>query len=373
MSPQRFRRVPRPGSIARRARAAFLAGLLAPLSTVAQSPERVTLDSCREDCGLTLILQAEYGEDSGPGMIDLVGTVRAYRDASKRIYIIGEPIESVLVFDSIGRFLTRIGRPGSGPGEFERGSSLVVTADGEFSVLDRGRSVILSFDYTGRLRSEVRAVGEWYPSGVNTYHWEGPWVLHLTNLFTPERAGYPLHLVNVHTGEIGRSFGSLTGELQLGGRTIPHIAITGDHRIWMVENPFRKYEIGLWRENERHLLFRRDAPWFPDYAGVLPHGPPDKPVPIIRSIATSDSLLWVWIRVADERWRVAETNSDRDRRFDDIVEVIDWRANRVVGSRRFDRPFATLIEPGLIGRVEITGNASVRFRVYRVVPEPRGR
>ena len=98
-----------------------------------------------------------------------MGLTSGYRDASKRTYIVGEPIDNVMVFDSSGRFVRRIGRSGSGPGEFEDGASLVVTGDGEFSVLDRRRSVILNFDYTGRLRSEVRTVGEWYPRGVRTY------------------------------------------------------------------------------------------------------------------------------------------------------------------------------------------------------------
>ena len=350
-------------------RAACLAWVLGPLHAVAQWPETVTLESCRDDCGLSLVLEAEFGDDTGPGMLDLVGTIGAYRDASKRVYIIGEPIEAVLVFDSTGGFLSRVGRRGSGPGEFEDGASLVVTGDGEFSVLDRGRSAILNFDYTGRLLNEVQTVGEWYPSGVVTHHWDGPWALHLANLFTPERAGYPLHLINVQTGEIGRSFGSATGELRVGARTIPDIAIMGDGRIWMAERPFSKYEVGLWRENERLLMLRRETPWFPERTGPLAHGVEDRPVPIIRAIAASDSLLWVWIRVADEQWRDAKDYADSDRRYDDILEVIDVRSNQVVGSQRFDRAFDHFVEPGLIGRVEITGTASVRFRLYRVVPK----
>lgn len=356
--------------------AACLACVLGPLNAVApESQESVILGSCNDDCGLSLVLEAEYGDDSGPGMIDLVGLVRAYRDGSKRTYIVGEPIDNVMVFDSSGRFLRRIGRSGSGPGEFEDGSSLVVTGDGEFSVLDRGRSVILNFHYTGRLRSEVRPVGEWYLHGIRTYAWEGPWMLHVSDLYTPERAGYPLHLINVETGEIGRSFGSTTGELELGGAPIPEVAITPDRRIWMAKGPMDKYEISLWDGNERQLLLRSDTPWFPDRPSDAPppHGPEDKPAPAINYLAASDSLLWVLATVADEQWQEAESHWDRDRRFDEMLEVIDLRSNQVVGSQRFDRPFANFVEPGLIGRVEITGNGSIRFRVYRVVQEAEGR
>ncbi len=56
-------------------------------------------------------------------------------------------------------------------------------------------------------------------------------------------------------------------------------------------------------------------------------------------------------------------------RYDEFVEVVDLRTNRVVGSQRFDFELTHFLEPGLIGRVHITESASVRFRVYRVVPE----
>jgi hypothetical protein len=354
--------------------AACLAWVLGPLQAVAQSPETVTLESCRGECGLSLVLEAEYGDDTGPGMIDLTGFVMAYRDASKRTYIIGKPIDNVLVFDSSGLFLRRIGRTGSGPGEFEDGASLVVTGDGEFSVLDRDRSVVLNFEYTGRLRGETRPVGGWYPYGVDTYHWEGPWVVHVATLNTPDRAGYPLHLVNVETGEIGRSFGSTTGELELGGAPVPQVAIASDRRVWMVRRPGHRYEIGLWDGNERQLLLRRDAPWFPDRPddAPRPHGLEDMPTPAISELVAGDSLLWVRGSVADERWREASYR-DRDGRFDHVLEVIDPRSNRVVGSQRFDRAFSHFIEPGLIGRVDITGNGSVRFRAFRVVLEASDR
>ena len=366
MKPQLSRTNPMQ-SIARIFRAAFLASLPVAASATAQQPERITLGSCRDSCGLSLVLEAELGDDSGPGMIDLTGKVSAYRDASKRTYIVGEPIDHILVFDPAGHFLRRIGRTGSGPGEFSDGSSLVVTGDGEFSVFDRGRGVILNFDYTGRLRSEVRTVGQQFPRGVETYRWEGPWVLHVTNMRTPERAGYPLHPVNVETGEIGRSFGSSTGELEFGAGWIPGVAITGDRRIWMAKNTLSRYEIGLWDGNQELLLFQRDAPWFPERTDPLPHGPEDKPLPAINDLIATDSLLWVSGVVADERWQDFRSNWDAEGRYDEFVEVIDLRTNRVVGSQRFDFELTDFIEPGLIGRVYITENASVRFRVYRVV------
>ena len=352
---------------------AALLFLLTTLSTAAQdAPREISVASCTGHCGVTLNLEMEYGDDSGPGILDLIGWIKAYRDVSGRTYIVGEPIDNVLVFDPDGRFLRRIGRSGSGPGELKDGSSLVVTGDGEFSVLDRGRSVILNFDHTGHLRSEVRTVG-WIPLGIRTYAWEGSQVVHVADLATPDRIGFPLHLVNVETGQIDRSFGSMTGEHELGSSLSlsgpPPIAIRKDRRIWMAKG-FERYEIGLWETNRRHLLLRREASWFPELTrDDLSHGGTGKPpAPFIYALALSesDSLLWVLASVADEEWMEADPASgNEDAFYDDILEVIDLGTNRVIASQHFDHSYH-LVEAGVLGRLAITATGSVRYQTFRV-------
>jgi len=342
--------------------------LLGPLSAAAQAPPPVIVAPCRDACGISLELEAEYGDDSGPGMLDLVGAVGADRDASGRAYITGFPIDNVLVFDADGRFLRRIGQSGSGPGELKDGSSLVVTGDGEFSVLDRGRGVILNYDVSGRMRSEVRTAG-WLPMGVLTFAWEGSRVVHAADLATPERAGFPLHLVNTETGELERSFGSPTGELELGGGLggwLP-LAVRRDRRIWMSLGS-KRYDIALLDMDRWHQLLRREASWFPESTRrVAPdHSLAPRPRPSVEGLALneSESLLWVLATVADEDWSPDVDHNDRDKRVDQIVEVIDLRTNKVVSSQRFDRYF-DLVEAGLLGRITITPAGSVRYQTFR--------
>ena len=351
-------------------RAALAVSLLGPLRAGAQNlPQPIAVASCEDACGITLTPEMEYGDDSGPGILDLVGWVKAYRDVSGRTYIAGEPIDNVLVFDSDGGFLQRIGRSGSGPGELKDGSSLVVTGDGEFSVLDRGRGVILNFDHTGRLRSEVKTVG-WVPHGTRTFAWDGPQAIHVANLTTSDRSGFPLHLFNVETGEIVRSFGSMTGQRELGGNPGLHpIAVRQDRRIWMAVG-FARYDIALWDMNRPHRLLRREASWFPEQTrDDLAHpgmGEPPQPFIYALALSESDSRLWVAASVADEEWREADLYSgDLDNYYDDILEVIDLRTNRVIASQRFDHSYH-LVEAGLIGRLAITANGSVRYRTFRV-------
>ena len=354
--------------------AALAASLLGPQRTASQDlPRPTAVASCEEACGITLEVEMEYGDDSGPGVLDLVGWVKAYRDVSGRTYIAGEPIDNVLVFDPDGRFLRRFGTSGSGPGELKDGSSLVVTGDGELSVLDRGRGVILNFDHTGRLRSEVRTVG-WVPHGTRTFHWNGPQVIHAANLSTPDRIGFPLHLVNVETGEIEHSFGSVTGEHELGGNPGQHpVVVRQDRRIWMAVGSER-YEIALWDMNRPHRLLRHEASWFPEQTRETTNdhhhlhgglGGPPKPFIYALALSESDSLLWVLASVADKEWRKADPyGDDFDQIYDDILEVIDLRTNRVIASQRFDHSYH-LVEAGVLGRLAITATGSVRYQTLR--------
>jgi len=349
--------------------AALAVPLLGPERAAAQNlPRPAAVASCEEACGITLDLEMEYGEDSGPGILDLVGWVKAYQDVSGRTYIVGEPIDNVLVFDPDGGFVRRVGTSGSGPGELKDGSSLVVTGDGEFSVLYRGRGVILNFDHTGRLRSEVRTV-EWVPHGTRTFAWDGPQVIHVANMATSDRIGFPLHLVNVETGEIERSFGSVTGEHELGGNSGLHpIAVRQDRRIWMAVG-FERYDIALWEMNRPLRLLRHEASWFPEQTRVdrTHGGMGEPPQPFIYGLALSesDSLLWVAASVADEEWSEADLyHGDSDNYYDDILEVIDLRTTEVIASQRFDHSYH-LIEAGLLGRLAITATGSVRYQTFR--------
>jgi len=327
--------------------------LFGPIPVAAQAPAPVVVAPCKDACGISLELEAEYGDDSGPGMLDLIGYVSAYRDVSGRTYIVGEPIDNVMVFGPDGRFLRRIGRTGSGPGELETGWSFVLTGDGEFSVFDRGRGVILNFDVSGRLRSEARTAG-WVPRGIRTFAWEGPRVVHVADIATPDRAGFPLHLVNTETGEIERSFGSPTGELELGGGLGEHIpvAVRRDGRMWMSLGS-RRYDIALLDADRWHRLLRREASWFPERTSAPPvdpdhhlEGRAPKPQPHVGDLvlSESESLLWVRTSIADEEWSPDVASQDRDKRIDEIIEVIDLRTNEVVASQRFDRYF-DLVNP----------------------------
>ena len=162
--------------------AALLVGVPASSTSAQEPPEPTVLElsACEERCGLTLVPVVEFGEDAGPGMIE--GEVGGWVDSSGRMYLVALGADHVLVFDSDGTFLRRVGRRGEGPGELLDIRAFAVVDDGVFAVLDSGRGVILTFDWTGKLLREVRTRG-WAPVGT------GVWLVPLGDAFAVYQAG----------------------------------------------------------------------------------------------------------------------------------------------------------------------------------------
>ena len=203
------------------------------------------------------------------------------------------------------------------------------------------------------------------PLGIETVPLEGSLVLHGADIQTPAQVGYPIHVVDLESGKIQESFGSLTGEYELGTRLGPRTIARGPDRfVWMAP-VWGSYRIELWESNTPVRILRRDVAWFPpDQMGG--HGWEDRPVPRVKEIASDDSLLWVFATTADERWAEAGATRDWDLFRDTRIEVIDWRRGRVLASERFDEYYDAWVEPGLIGRLAISLTGSVRYVTYRV-------
>lgn len=347
--------------------AASLAVGMAPIGLSAQEPvHRLDLEPCAELCGLRLVPVGEFGEATGPGMIE-GSFVWARMDDSGRTYVVGQSVPHVWVFAEDGAFVTRIGQAGEGPGEFLEIGSFAVIDDGVLAVLDGGRGVVLIYTWAGELLQEVKTRG-WLPAGFETIHFEGPLAVHMADLASPDRVGFPLHLVNLESGAIQASFGSETGEYPWGSSIERVIARGPEGAVWAVSRT--AYDIELWEPENRLLrLMRRNVEWFSRTAEEG-HGWGVRPRSMVAGISADDSLLWVSVATPDDRWAEAGTTRDDDLFLDLRIEVIDWRRGAVVASERLDELYAW-VKPGLVGRMEITSKASVRFRTYRVHLESR--
>lgn len=351
------------------ATALLAAGAASPALAQEQSPDIIEIHPCDDRCGLVASVVGAFGDNDGPGMIESEYSI-GFFDRSGRMYVIS--YDHVQVFAADGSFLSRVGRRGEGPGEMLDLGSLAVVEDGVFVVLDRGRGVLMKFDWTGKLLHETRLMG-WAPDGVGTIPIGEGLAVHRGNIRTPERIGYPLHVINLESGEIETSFGSLTGEYDPAEERRLDVVVAGGpgQSIWMAR--LHAYWIELWEPDNRLVLsIKRQLDWFPDALEDLEHrghgGENREPEPALVSIAADDSLLWVMMHRADEDWANAPRD-DESRQIDTVIEAIDWKRGRVIATQRFDEAYYPLLGPGLVGQVVITPQGSMRFTVLRMEPE----
>ena len=319
------------------------------------------IEDCTEPCPLSLEFVRAFGDDEGPGMIEY--GVRGFTDGNGLWYMVDGPSTAVKVYSDAGRFLNQIGRSGEGPGEFKLISSLL-PLDSSIAVLDiTGR--LQFFDPEGRTLRQTRLP---FPPTGRSAVWAQDlgWVI-AANVPTPERAGFPLHVVDLEDGSVDRSFGSVSGESRLSevGRGHRVLAQGPAGAVWAA--PLYEYRIGLWTPDGLQRSLVRDARWFPPASqSTLAHGWSERPNTVLTGLAATSSELWVKFRVADERW--SDAAGIRDLFWDTVIEVIDLDELRVIGRARLDEDYGNFVGPGMIGRTAVTADASVQYQVFRIVP-----
>jgi len=93
----------------------------------------------------------------GDGQFD--GPTDVVIDAAGNVYVVDSGNHRVQKFDSTGKFLTKWGTRGSGPGQFETPIGIALDSAGKFAyVTDKGNHRIQKFDVS---RSPVQFVGQW--------------------------------------------------------------------------------------------------------------------------------------------------------------------------------------------------------------------
>lgn len=82
---------------------------------------------------------AAIGREDGPDPFIFGDIASVGSTPQGTIIVVDRKMQDVRLFDSHGRFLQRLGRPGQGPGEFRAPHSLLVTPNGEIWVTDMQR------------------------------------------------------------------------------------------------------------------------------------------------------------------------------------------------------------------------------------------
>jgi hypothetical protein len=108
-------------------------------------------------------------------------------DAARRIWVYDFQARRMFLFDSAGTLVSRIGRQGQGPGEFQQGNGLVARADTGIAILDSQNARVSFFAASGDFRTSFPV-----PSGFNTNNGlisDRSHTLYLRRPVTPPREG----------------------------------------------------------------------------------------------------------------------------------------------------------------------------------------
>lgn len=356
---------------------ACVAGLQLSLNAPGASAAQTSIDlpgavSCRS-CRVTLDPLATLGDSTGAGMLE-AEINNVVRDTRGRYFISDGQTPHIWVFDGRGTTVTRLGRQGSGPGEYRRPTAFLVGPGDSLHVFDASlsRMTVYAPDLTVARTEALEFRPDLYDGAV-----VGRRLVINASIRTAERAGLPLHLLGP-SGGILRSFGSATGvyrpDLGYGIRR----SVTAGHggSVWAAE--LNTYVLQQWDTAGRLLrTIQREVEWFPtlwsyDINAASP------PPPSITALLQSGDTLWAMVKVADRNWRSAVESASPDGRFfkvsdqneyrDTMLEAIDTRSGRVVVSARIPELLWGFIGPGTVygPGTDEAGNPVVKIYGARV-------
>jgi hypothetical protein len=155
---------------------------------------------------------------------------------------------------------------------------------------------------------------------------------------TPERVGFPLHLLDVD-GTVLRSFaGTGTAYSSDDDVMFSQIVATAQspESIWSAR--IRAYEIEEWqpRTNTKVRRIERNAAWFDE--GLRDRGPMGSRLRWLRE--DEDGLLWTIVNVlTDDYASHTQAGTPINEYFDTIIEVLDPDKGELVATLRHDNFF----------------------------------
>ena len=314
--------------------------------SVAAQRHRLAVRLCTT-CQLRVSHLLRMGDVDGPGSLaDAVRTVAVDRFGN---YYVVEYVENwqILVFDAAGRHLRTVGRSGQGPGEYRRIDQLAIHGDTLF-VIDPGNRRITKTTLEGvpLQHIDIQAANVFRVAQISPRD-----LLMAAVIPTRERAGLPLHVVDLETGAI-RSFGDENPVYRPAGP--PHlnmrvISLSTSGQVWSARRT--AYELELWNagHESRVLGLFRDVEWFKPHL-ERPVGTADPPPAWLSDIKELDAqTLAALIVVPVDNYtevlgpkRLIDDFLQHDysrlrELFDTVIEIIDVSTRTVIKSERVDQ------------------------------------
>ncbi len=314
-----------------------------------------TPDVACADCEIQLSHVVSLGTVDGPGALASL-PVAVARDSRGRFYVTTpeQGLEPPFVYDSTGRFMTRLGRKGRGPGEYLDPTAILVSPGDTTHILDRGtgRITVLSPSYV--VARTVLVLASSYDFVLVT---DGQYVINTSG------ADRPLQLFGREGNEL-RSFGDVSESRtqDYSWRNGRALAMSRDSGFWSAQRYFAPV-VERWDLNgEKRQSLSISLDWFVTYDSLWNASPDLPPMSVITGLwEDNPGCLWILGQTGDSNWRdglgdprrvegqLSYPIVDRERVYDIVVEVVRGSTGQRVAQRRLDRGYlATIVEPGLI-------------------------
>lgn len=337
----------------------------------AQQPIDLTSTQICERCELVPHLLVRFGDVDGAGIIESQAVQVRY-DPSARLYAtftIGGT--HILLFDTAGTFVRRIGRAGPGPGELV-GIVDAQIRDAKLLVLDRDGPSLMAMTLHGAVEREQRLQmrrGRFRIVSDSTI------VLAAMDR-TPAAVGYPLHIIDLRSGEPIKRFGSKDGQYSVLERHAANPLLgfsPSSTTFWEGTTvPFLLEEWDLEGRLRRAVVSRSD--WFPQEVGGDRSGRP--PTRLETFGVDSHDRLWTVTLIPDQTWREAPrqgsegfvNEQDLSRLFDARIDVYDLRSRRHLGTLKWDEAFVGLVQLGDEFAVQKVDPNTAKVLLYHLDP-----
>lgn len=184
----------------------------------------------------------------------------------------------------------------------------------------------------------------------------GEWVL-LATVPTPTRAGLPMHVVDLETGEYARSFGS---DEPVPSRRLPFADVrraspAEGNTLWVTY--LNRYRFELWSANGDLLRsFEPEQTWFAPWEEHTESNWTERPRPAVLDVwyDPAEWLLRAMVHVPARDWRpreeptdpaIRESLAEWARLYDVVLQVYD-PDGRLLAVRRFDQIFERFLANG---------------------------
>lgn len=332
---------------------------------------------CRDCIGLERVLI--LGDTVGPGYVEWTTGVTRDRLGN---YWVGQR-GSVKVFDSAGRFVRDVGRPGKGPMEFGRPTPIYTDGDGRIHILDptNFRETIVGPDLVLYAEKGLPGFVQFaapLPGGDR----------YAVNMWLPtvDRIGLPLHVIEGR--DVLYSFGVAADRdtRPLDEFTARRVLAT-DRSGHIFSAPYYDYLIEAWTPRGRRitgfegpLLNEKD----PLPAAFSDENPP--PNTMLAIHADRAQRLWVvrWHRRPDWRDNVVEQvfpggeivlspkGNDQSSVFQTQIDVIDLNEALILASSTRQELLERFVDDGLVLETQYLENGTPQLVVWKITLEIPG-